>query len=225
MAISVHRRMATQHHDSGKALLEQGRYHEALIELGLAENAFRAIDARGHPFSQPLSNGISGLANSLLLSGKCLQKLGDYPNAITRYETSLINAKFELKRALPAFLKVLHADLAFCYEQVLASVSPEARDRLLAAEPRIDVSFRFPFSLPPDQVPFARLSELATKRHPELESFYRSVREKDIEVRRISKTADESTMKKMSIAIWSILFMIWAVYIVIFFEALLRSKQ
>ena len=32
-------------------------------------------------------------------------------------------------------------------------------------------------------------------------------------------------MKKMSIAVWSILFMIWAVYIVIFFDALLRSKH
>ena len=225
MATSVHRRMATQHYDSGHALLQQGRYHEALIELGTAENAFRTIDARGHPFTQPLSNGISGLANTLMLSGQCCQKLGDYSTAITYYETSQINVKFEKKRPLQKFLQNLNSDLAFCYEQVVEGMPRQERDRLLAQEPQIDVSFRFPFSLPLAQVPLARLAELAPERHPELQRFYQHARERDIDLRRRSKTADESTMKKMSIAVWSILFMIWAVYIVIFFDALLRSKQ
>jgi tetratricopeptide (TPR) repeat protein len=217
--------MATQYFDSGHALLQEGRFHEALLELGHAENAFRSLDARGHPFTQPLPNGISGLANTLLLSGICKEKLGDYKTAITYFETSLINAKFEKKKALHQLQLQLGQDLAFCYEQVLLATPAEMRDRLLAAEPAIDVSFRFPFSLSPDLVPFARLYELAPGRHPELGQFYELARGLDVEIRRRSKTADESTMKKMSLAVWSILIMIWTVYIFIFFEALIRSKH
>jgi hypothetical protein len=217
--------MARQHFDSGHALMQEGRLQEALLELGRAENEFRSLDARGHPFTQPLPNGISGLANTLLLSGICRQKLGDFKTAITFFETSLINAKFEKKKALHRFQRELAPELAFCYEQGILAMPAESRDRLLAGDPAIDVSFRFPFSLSPDLVPFARLYELAPERHQELRRFYEHARGLDLEVRRRSKTADESTMKKMSMAVWSILIMIWTVYIFIFFEALIRSKH
>jgi tetratricopeptide (TPR) repeat protein len=217
--------MARQYYDTGHALLQQGRYHEALLELGRAENTYRALDARGHPFSRSLPNGISGLADTLRLSGLCRQKLGDHKTAITCYETSYINIKFEKKRVLGRFLREMEADLASCYERVLEAVPGEEQDRLLQNEPSIDVSFRFPFSLSPAQIPFARLYELEPDRHAGFRTFYEHARERDVEIRRRSKTADESTMKKMSIAVWSILFMIWAVYIVIFFDALLRNKR
>ena len=91
--------MARQYYDSGHALLQQGRYHEALLELGRAENAYRALDARGHPFTQSLPNGISGLATRSCFPALCWQKLGDYTTAITYYETSLINVKVREENA------------------------------------------------------------------------------------------------------------------------------
>ncbi len=86
--------------ENGYALFLEKRYVQALSELQRAEDAFRKLDARGHPFTIPLSNGVSGLANALALSGQCWQFLGNYEKAVLLYETSLINAKFEKKDTL-----------------------------------------------------------------------------------------------------------------------------
>lgn len=219
MASTDQRRVAEKIYDSGHALFLQGLYNEALIELNRAEDAFRKLDARGHPFSNPLSNGISGLANSLVLSGRCCQELGDYASAITYYETSLINAKFESKNAFRAFLEQLSEDLELCYEKIAQDIS------LMDHETEIEISFRFPFSLPPDAVPFARLYELSPKRYAHYKNFYDRVRRKDNQIRRQSKTSDESIMKRMSIYVWSILFIIWAFYGIIVIDSLICTKK
>jgi hypothetical protein len=65
MSTLLKRRMAEQLYDAGFALFEEGRYEEALGNLNRAQEAFRQIDVRGHPFCNPLSNGISGFANTL----------------------------------------------------------------------------------------------------------------------------------------------------------------
>lgn len=221
---SVQRRSAEQFFKSGQALFNQGLYNDALGELNRAENAFRELDARGHPFSSPLSNGVSGLANSLALSALCCRKLGNYRSALAFYETSLINAKFEKKKPFRAFLKQINEEMNFCYEQICGAVSLEDRKSLLAREPEIDISFRFPYSLSPELVPFARLYELAPARHPDYADCYLRALRKDAEIRRQSKTTDDSTMKRMSISIWGILLMIWAVYAIIALQALMDKR-
>jgi tetratricopeptide (TPR) repeat protein len=223
MATSPQRRLAEQQYYSGQALFQQGLYNEALIELLRAEDAFRELDARGHPFSKPLSNGVSGLANTLALSGRCFQKLGNYRSALTYYETSLINSKFERTKPLRTFLRQINEDISLCYEKVSETL-PD-REALLDRDPEIDISFTFPYSLPLDAIPFARLYELAPRRYPRYEQFYTRARNKDAEIRRQTKTSDDSLMKRMSIYIWSILFVIWAVYGLIALDALISSKK
>jgi hypothetical protein len=90
--------------------------------------------------------------------------------------------------------------------------------------PEIDVSFRFPYSLLPDVIPVARLYELAPERYPHYKDYYQRAKERDTEIRRQSKTSDESAMKRTSIYVWSILAAIWAVYGVIVIKALVHSK-
>lgn len=224
MSTSDERRMAEQLYYAGQALFEQGLYNEALRELLRAERAFRALDSGGHAFSRFLENGISGLANSLALSGLSYQRLGDYKSAITCYETSLINAKFEKKKPFRAFLKTLRQGLSFCYEKLCEDISPEGRNNLINREPEIDISFRFPYSLPSDVIPFARLYELSPEQHKHYENFYKRSRRKDAEVRRQSKTIDDSAMKRMSVYVWTILFTIWSVYALVAIEAFLHAK-
>lgn len=224
MSTSAERRMAEQLYHSGQALFEQGLYNEALRELRRAEDSFRSLDSGGHAFSHFLANGISGLANSLALSGLCCQRLGDYKSAITCYETSLINAKFEKKKPFRAFLKKLRQDMSFCYEKLCEDISPVERDNLTNREPEIDISFRFPYSLPSDVIPFARLYELSPEQHKQYEHFHKRARRKDAEIRRQSQTIDDSAMKRMSIYVWTILFTIWSVYALIAIEAFLHSK-
>lgn len=225
MSTSEQRRMAEQFFHSGHALYQQGLYNEALQELRGAEDTFRALDARGHPFPNPLSNGISGLANTLALSGHCSRKLGNYHAAVTYYETSLINAKFEKKKPFRTFVENIREDMSFCYEQICGAVAPEEREKLRASDPDINISFRFPYSLAPDVIPFARLYELSPTRHAQYENFYRRAREKDAEIRRQSKTSDDSIMKRMSVYVWSILFIIWAIYGLVVVEALVGDKR
>ena len=224
MSTSVRRRMAEQLYYSGRALFQEGLYSDALVELHRAEDAFRKLDARGHPFTNPLPNGVSGLANTLALSGLCSYELGNYETALTYFETSYINAKFEKKQPFRDFMQTLTDKMVTCYEKVSENIEADAVHRLLGREPAIDISFRFPYSLPPDVIPFARLYELAPERFPRYKDFYQRAQEKDTEIRRKSKSSDEAAMKRMSIYVWSILFSIWVVYGLIVLEVLTRKK-
>ena len=69
--------IAQQVFERGSALLQQQKYEQAIIDLQQAEQLFRKIDVKGHPFTIPLANGVSGLANALALSGLCYLKQGD----------------------------------------------------------------------------------------------------------------------------------------------------
>ena len=223
MSTSTKRRMAESMYNSGHALFQEGLYNEALIELRRAEDAFRSWDALGHPFANRLSNGISGLANTLALSGLCYLNLGNFKAALTCYETSLINSKFERKKALRHFKQILAENLIICYEKTLEGAGVE-RVSFLSRTPEIDLSFRFPYSLPQDIVPFARLYELAPERYQQYKDFYERAKEKDTEIRRLSKTSDESAMKRTSIYVWGILAAIWVIYVFIVIKALVHHK-
>jgi tetratricopeptide (TPR) repeat protein len=221
MSTSTKRRMAENMYNSGRALFQEGLYNEALIELRRAEDAFRGWDALGHPFANRLSNGISGLANTLALSGLCYLKLGNFKAALTCYETSLINSKFERKKAFRDFTQTLTENLIACYEKTLESAGTD-RVSFLSRTPEIDISFRFPYSLPQDIVPFARLYELAPERYSQYKYFYEHTRQNDAEIRRLSKTSDESAMKRTSIYVWGILAAIWVIYGLIVIKALVH---
>jgi tetratricopeptide (TPR) repeat protein len=223
MSTSTKRRMAENMYNSGRALFQEGLYNEALIELRRAEDAFRTWEALGHPFANRLSNGMSGLANTLSLSGLCYLKLGNFQAALTCYETSLINSKFEQKKALRNFERSLAENLILCYEKTLESADAD-RVNFLSRTPEIDVSFRFPYSLPQDIVPFARLYELAPERYSLYKDFYERAKEKDAELRHLSKTSDESAMKRTSIYVWGILAAIWAIYGLFVIKALVQHR-
>ncbi len=225
MSTSAQRRLAEHLYHSGLALFQRGLYTEALIELRRAEDAFRVWDARGHPFSHHISNGISGLANSLALSGQCHQELGNFRAALTSYETSLINSKFEKRKAFRAFTQNLYKQMTVCYEKLLESSGDKDREAVvLGRDPEIDISFRFPYSLPPEAVPFARLYEIAPDRYSRYRDYYQRVKETDREIRRSTRTSDESTMTRISIYVWSILAAIWVIYGLIVIEAQFRNK-
>lgn len=225
MSTSSKRQTAEQHYLSGRELYQNGLYNEALIDLRRAEDAFRKLDARGHPFfPNPLSNGLSGLANSLVLLGHCCRKLGNYRAALIYYETSFINAKFEKKKAFRTFTASLAGDMIDCYAKILEELGGGERERLLSRETEIDTSFRFPYSLAPDVIPVARLYELAPDRYAGYGDFYRRARERDAGIRRQTKTTDESVMKRMSIYVWGILLTIWAIYGFIVVRALTGGK-
>jgi tetratricopeptide (TPR) repeat protein len=223
MSTSTKRRMAENMYNSGRALFQEGLYNEALIELRRAEDAFRTWEALGHPFANRLSNGISGLANTLSLSGLCYLKLGNFKAALTCYETSLINSKFERKKTLRDFKQTLAENLVLCYEKTLEGAGAD-RVSFLSRAPEIDVSFRFPYSLPQEIVPFARLYELAPDRYSQYKNFYERAKEKDAEIRRLSKTSDESAMKRTSIYVWGILAAIWVIYGLIVIKALVHHQ-
>ncbi|HWR73231.1 MAG TPA: hypothetical protein VN604_08675, partial [Nitrospirota bacterium] len=188
--------------------------------LQQAADMFRVIDARGHPFNYTLPNGVTGLANTLALEGRCFHRMGDLDRALTFYEMSLINAKFERKKPFKKFLRDLHADMKHCYEHKLNGYSNDARSDLLRQPVQIDPSYCFPFSLEPDRIPLARLYEIDPLRHVHFKDFYEASLKKDKEKRLKDKKSDESMMRTMSISIWAILLAIWSVYIVVFIRAL-----
>jgi tetratricopeptide (TPR) repeat protein len=224
MSTTIKRRTAEKFYHAGHALFQQGRYVEALSELRRAEDAFRKLDAKGHPFSIPLANGVSGLATTLAVSGLCYQKLGDYRTALTCYETSLINSKFEKKLPFLEFSKNLSQNILFCYAKELENTDIETRDALLSHEPEIDISYRFPFSLSKGAIPLARLYELAPEQYRQFKDFYQHAQVKDAEIRRMYKRTDESTVKRMSFYVWGILLFIWVIYGLIVADTLLYKK-
>lgn len=211
-------------YDAGLALFHEHRYFQALAELKKAEDAFRRIDARGHPFTFPLPNGVSGLANTLAVSALCYQSLGDNRNALRCYETSLINEKFERKRPFREFRSTLDRNLILCYENELQRLGQERIELLLQSDPVIDASFKYPFSLEPDAIPLARLYELAPDRYALYSGFYGRASAKDALIRRQDKRSDESAMKRTSAVIWVALLFIWAMYGVLAVRALLSAQ-
>jgi tetratricopeptide (TPR) repeat protein len=224
MSTSLKIKTAEQLYDAGLALFQENRYTQALTELKKAEDAFRKIDVRGHPFSHHLPNGVTGLSNTLALSGLCYQRLADFQKAIICYETCLINSKFEKKRAFRIFFANLSVDLAACYEQKAKRLLPQECARILSSDPEIDTAFRFPFSLNDNAAVLARLYELAPDRYGHFKDFYQSAKAKDDEIRRRDKKSDESRMKKMGFFIWGALLAIWAIYGVVVAKAMLMQK-
>jgi tetratricopeptide (TPR) repeat protein len=220
MSTSSKKRTAERLFTAAFSLFEECRYEPALIELRRAEDAFRKLDAQGHPFNHLLSNGVSGLANTLALSGRCYQRLGNTENAIACYETSFINSKFERTKPFSAFVADLREDLIVCYADTLENM--DERTRLVAMEQdiRIDTTCRFPFSLTKDSVILARLYELAPERYPHLRDFAVRAAEQDAALRRSDKKSDESMMQKARIYVLLVFGSLWAAYCLLVVKAL-----
>ncbi len=206
----------------GQSLFRENRYEQGLIELRRAERAFRRLDARGHSFHRTLSNGVSGLANTLAMSGRCHQNLGNYEQAIACYETSLINAKFERKKPFQDFVSDMRQELAACYEHALNKISGPALRDIAGRDAEIDISYRFPFSLDEHLIPLARLYELAPDRFPQFRDFYVRSQSRDRELRRETTGADEAQMKKITFSVWVVLGALWAAYSLIVSKALFQ---
>jgi tetratricopeptide (TPR) repeat protein len=224
MTLFLKRRTAEKLFENGYALFLEKRYMQALAELQRAEDAFRKLDARGHPFTIPLSNGVSGLANTLALSGQCWQLLGNYEKAVQLYETSLINAKFEKKKPFQEFMKTLQMNMLISYEKKLELLDQKTLHQTVTQEPDIDMYYRFPFSLREDAILIARLYELAPDQHRQFRDFYTRAQLKDEGMRRSDRSSDEQATKRMSIYIWGILFVITVVYIVVLINTALQIR-
>ncbi len=216
--------IAQQVFERGSALLQQRKFEQAIIDLQQAEQLFRKIDVRGHPFTIPLSNGVSGLANALAFSGLCYLKQGDCRKAAQCYESSLINSKFEKMWPFRTFLKTVNENLLTCYETMLRSNRPENLAELLKSDPDIDTAYEFPFSLSEYTAILARLFELSPDRYADHRQFYLRAKAKDREIRRREKKSDETSMRKLSFLIWSILIIIWAIYGVVVIKALISQN-
>lgn len=216
--------VAIQTFERGAALLQQQRYEQAIADLQQAEQLFRKIDVKGHPFTIPLSNGVSGLANALALRGLCHVKLGDCRKAVECYESSFINSKFEKRWRFRSFVKSVNENLLACYETLLRSKRPEEIAEILKSDPDIDTAYEFPFSLGEYEMILARLFELSPNRYADHKQFYFRAKAKDREIRRREKKSDEASMKQLSILIWSILIIIWAMYGVVVIKALIGTK-
>lgn len=215
---------AQQVFERGSALLQQQKYEQALVDLQLAQQLFRKIDVRGHPFTIPLSNGVSGLANALALSGLCYLKQGDSRKAAQCYESSFINSKFEKMWPFRKFVKAVNENLLTCYETMLRTKRPEDLAEMLKSDPAIETAYEFPFSLSEHAVILARLFELSPDRYADHRQFYLRAKAKDREIRRRENKSDEASMRKLSFLIWSILIIIWAIYGVVVIETLINKN-
>ena len=224
MSTITKNQIAMQFYDAGNTLFQEGRFPEAVEKLKRAEDVFRKLDARGHPFGHPLPNGVSGLANACYLQGLCYQKMGDYSAAIMCFETGLINEKFERKRRSRPFLKSLKEQLLTCYEKELEKMPPRTVDGLLRKDPEIDLSFSFPFSLAPELVPIARLYELEPERYQRFKEFYTRARHKSSKIRRTGEKTDEAVMQTMSFYVWGIIVVLWLVYGFVVMKALYNGN-
>jgi tetratricopeptide (TPR) repeat protein len=210
--------------EKGSALAEEGNYEQAIIALQNSEVLFRQIDVKGHPFTVPLANGVSGLANTLVLIGLCHQKLGNYQNAVKYFESSFINSKFENARHFRKFTEYINQNLLTCYDKILSLNLLDRTEDILKSDPEINTAYQFPFSLSKDAIILARLFELSRERYGRYQNFYRRAKVKDTEIRKREKKSDEASMRKLSFLIWSILIIIWAVYGTVVIEALVRQK-
>ncbi len=212
MWIATKKQMAVQSYRAGLALFQERRYEQALIELHRAEDAFRKLDARGHPLNHVLANGVTGLANTLALSGRCHQMLGRYEEAIVCFETSLINAKFERSKQFRAFLASWRENLTECYAGGMKKLDDRMIQGILNNDIEIDTTYLFPFSLAGKAIPIARLYELAPDRYPQFSEFYAHLKARDRELRRKNMQRDDTNMKRTTVYIWIILGTLWIVY-------------
>jgi len=224
MTLFLKRRTAEGLYENGYALFLEKRYMQAIAELQRAEDAFRKLDARGHPFTIPLSNGVSGLANTLALSGQCWQLLGNYEKAVHLYETSLINTKFEKKKPFQAFLNTVQNYMLLCYQKKLELIDQKTLQQIVTQEPDIDVYYRFPFSLREDAIFIARLYELAPDQYLQFKGYYTKAQHKDAAMRSSDRNSDERATKKMSFYIWGILFVITVVYTIVLINTGLQIR-
>ena len=220
MSTSTKRLKAEQFYETGFFLFQEQRYEQSLIELRRAEDAFRKLDARGHPFNHPLPNGVTGHANALALSGRCHQQLGNIEKAVACFETSMINARFERSRPFESFVAAVQQDMLACYARELEKIDPSTRQDVLKRDIRLDPSYRFPFSLSKEAVPLARLYELDPHRYPQFRDFYLRAKAADVELRRTDKESGDSGMKKAGVYLWLIMGSLWAVYSLIVASAL-----
>lgn len=224
MRIRAKRQVAEQVFLRGAALVQEKRYPEAIVELRRAEDLFRKLDVRGHAFSYTLENGISGLGNTLFQLGICHQMTGNFRNAIIAFETCTINERYE--RALPrrAFLRAVRDRLAASYEQVLERSGYDATSVPLPPSFPVDLSFSFPYSLDTAFIPAARLYELDPERYARFKPFYKAAQKEDASLRRTRVKTDDSTMRSISLSVWSILVAIWTIYGVVVVRALMHNK-
>jgi tetratricopeptide (TPR) repeat protein len=222
MSTSAQWRTAKQLYHAGQVLFQEHRYAAAVIELHKAEEAFRSLDARGHPWGRPLDNGVSGLANTLALLGHCYEELGHYDKALTSYETCRVNEQFERKKSFRIFLNTIRQNLVSCYERALARLDDRTLQSLLSKKTEIDPSFKFPFSLTVNAVPIVRLYELSPERHKQFKDFYNRVRTEDASLRRrAGRDLDDTRMKQATFSIWMIFGLLWIIYSLIVVKALL----
>ncbi len=206
------RRTAARLFNAAFSLYQEGRYEQSLIELRRAEDAFRRLDSRGHPCNHVLPNGVTGLANTLALSGRCHQRLGNIEKAISCFETSFINAKFERPEPFMTFVKNLREDLLACYAGELRKMDEPAMLSLMQQDISIDASCCFPFSLTREARTLTRVYELAPERYPHFKDFAVRAEERDAAVRRSDKKSDEFRMKKANVYIWLVLGSLWTAY-------------
>ncbi len=214
MWLSAKKQVAEQSYRAGLALFQERRYEQALIELRRAEDAFRKLDARGHPLNHVLANGVTGFANALALSGHCHQMLGHYEEAIVCFETSLINAKFERPKQFRAFVACWRENLAACYAVGLKKLDDRMIQGILNSDSdiEIDTTYLFPFSLDARAIPIARLYELAPDRYPQFSEFYAHVKAGDREFRRKNMQRDDTNVRRTAVYIWIILGTLWIAY-------------
>ncbi len=206
------KRTAERLFNAAFSLYQECRYEQSLIELRRAEDAFRKLDSHGHPFNHVLPNGVTGIANTLALSGRCYQRLGNIEKAIACYETSFINAKFERPRPFADFVKDLREDLLACYAKDLRIMDESAALSLTQQNIRIDTSCCFPFSLTKKAFTLVRVYELAPERYPHLRDFAAWAAEQDSAIRLLDKKSDEARMKKANIYVWAVLGSLWTAY-------------
>ncbi len=220
MSTSSKKRTAERLYKAAYSLFQERRYEQALIELRRAEDAFLRLDAQGHPFGHLLSNGVSGLANTLALSGRCYQQLGNAEQAIDCYEASFINSKFERTKPFASFAEDLRRDLIACYADSMKNMDEQTKIGVMGQDVMIDTSFRFPFSLKKDAVILARLYELAPERYPCLKDFALRAAEQDAALRRSDKKNRESRLQKAHVYVMLVFGSLWVAYCYLGIKAL-----
>jgi hypothetical protein len=221
MSTSTLRRSAEQSFEAGSALAHEGRYEQALIELRRAEEGFRRLDAPGRPFGCFLENGVSGLANTLALSGRCNLSLGRWDKAAVCFETSFINERFERPSSFPAFVREVEPELVEAYARLLDHADPNSLQTLITGDPIIDTAFRFPYSLDPEALAQARLYELAPGRYHRFRDFHARVRGLDLELRKSERKPDEAGLRKAGLIVALALGALLGLYALVGLKALL----
>ncbi len=214
---------AVEAYRKGVALFQGGKFEEAIPFFSRAADGFRNHSAAGHPAEYVLENGVSALANSLCYLGVCSERTGDVSRAITCFETAYINDRFEKPAAFRMFARDLDSRLVACYERQLEASATNGIASLPKGDPAIDNAYRFPFSLDPKFIPFARLYELSPQRYGHLRTFYETAKRQDAVQRQTGSRTDDQSMRKISLGVWSVIAVIWAIYGIVVVRALMHS--